>query len=103
MDSFLQMNIFFFVTTVAVVILAILGAFALYFVVRILRNVDRLSEAAVEESTLIRGDISELRANVKKEGAKLKHFAEFGRKFAGRFGQKAKKESKGDRKSESTE
>lgn len=85
MDNFLQMNIFFFVTTITVVVLALLAAFALYYLVRILRNVDKLSEAAADESTLLRADIADLRHNVRTEGAKIKHFAEFGKKFAGRM------------------
>ncbi len=91
MDSFLQMHVFFLVTTSAVIVLAVLVAIALYYFVRILRNVDRLSEAAAEESDLLRADIADLRNNVRSEGAKLKHFAEFGKKFAGRMTKQSKK------------
>lgn len=92
MDSFLQMNVFFFVTTIAVVVFAILISWGLYYLVRILRNVDRLSEAAADESALLRADIADLRTNVRAEGAKLKHLTDFGKKFAGRMARK-KKES----------
>lgn len=97
MEPFFQMHVFFFVTTIAVIVLAILVAWGLIYLVRILRNVDKLSEAAAEESTLLRADIAELRSNVRKEGSKLKHFTDFGKKFAGRMTRKparpGKKES----------
>lgn len=92
MDSFLQMHVFFFVTTIVVIVLAILAAVGLYYLVRILRNVDKLSEAAVDESELLRADIADLRSNVRSEGAKFKHFTEFGKKFASRM-TRARKEA----------
>lgn len=85
MGDFAQMHVFFVVTTIAVVLVALLVCIALYFVVRILRTVDRFSEEALDEAKLMRGDIAELRGSVKREGAKLKHFAKFGKKFAARF------------------
>lgn len=92
MDSFLQMHVFFFITTIAVIVLAMLAGFGLYYVVRILRNVDKLTQAAVDESELIRADIADLRSNVRKEGAKIKHFTEFGKKFANRMNSKKDQE-----------
>jgi hypothetical protein len=85
MDDFTQMHVFFFVTTIAVVVLAVLVSLALYYVVRILRTIHRFSEAALEEGELIREDIADLRNSVRKEGVKLKTLAKFGKGFAKRF------------------
>jgi hypothetical protein len=85
MGDFAQMHIFFAVTTGAVVVVALLVAAALYYLVSILRTIDRLSKAALEEGELIREDIADLRLSVRHEGAKLKAFTKFGKKFAERF------------------
>jgi len=85
MSDFAQMHIFFFVTTVVVVILAALVAVAIFYVVRILRTVDRLSSEVLEEGQLLRQDIADLRMNVKAEGFKVKHLFGFVRKRAERM------------------
>lgn len=79
MDEFLKMDIFFFVTTLAVVIVAALAAYALYLIVRILRNVERLSETVSDEAVLIKGDLDDMRAQVRAEGFKWAHLARFAR------------------------
>lgn len=84
MDDFLQMDIFFVTTTGAVVVVAVLLALALYYVVRILRSVDRVMKNVSEESVLVRTDIAELRANVRAEGMKWKHWAQFFGRVASR-------------------
>jgi 5-bromo-4-chloroindolyl phosphate hydrolysis protein len=84
MNDFLQMDIFFVVTTAAVVVITILFALALFYVVRVLRNVDQVMRNISEESGLIREDIAVLRTNVRTEGMKWKHFARFFGSFAGR-------------------
>jgi len=84
MDDFLQMDIFFVVTTAAVVVVAILLGIALFYVVRVLRNVDQVTRNLSEESSLIREDIAVLRTNVRTEGMKWKHFAQFFGGIAGR-------------------
>jgi hypothetical protein len=85
MGDFAQMHIFFAVTTATVVIVGILVAIALYYIVSILRTIDKLSKVALEEGELIREDIADLRESVRNEGKKLKSFAKFGKKFAERF------------------
>ncbi|MDD2657739.1 MAG: hypothetical protein PHD04_03730 [Candidatus Pacebacteria bacterium] len=44
MNEFLKMDIFFLVTTIAVVLFASLGTAILWRLVRILKNIDRISE-----------------------------------------------------------
>jgi biopolymer transport protein ExbB/TolQ len=77
MEEFLKMDVFFVVTTLAVIIVSVLLGIALYYIIRILRNVEHVSERVAEESDNIQSDLRELRANIRKEGAKMKHFAEF--------------------------
>lgn len=85
MSDFTQMHVFFIITTVAVVIVTVLVAAALYYIVRILRTVDKFSQTALDEAILMRGDIAELRQSVRAEGMKWKSFSKFGRQFAERF------------------
>lgn len=77
MDEFLKMDIFFVVATVAVVVVAGLLSYAIYRVIRILRYVEQLSETVSGEATLIRADIDDVRANIRKEGFKMAHLARF--------------------------
>lgn len=77
MNEFLKMDVFFVVSTVAVLVVTILLGTVLFFVIRILRNVEHVSERVAEESDNIKADLSELRENVRREGASLKHFASF--------------------------
>jgi hypothetical protein len=91
MNDFLRMDIFFVVSTIAVVVIAGLVAYALIRILRILRTVERISETVSDEAVLIRSDVSELRRSVKSEGFKLLHLARFGRKMAERFMGRKKK------------
>lgn len=77
MADFLKMDVFFVVTTIAVVAIGALLGVALFYIIRILRNVEHVSERFAEESDNIKSDLEELRTNVRKEGAKVKHFADF--------------------------
>ncbi len=67
MDDFLKMDIFFGVTTVAVVVVSVLLALVLIRLLKILKTVDDVSEIVHEEAEEIRDDIREVRAQVKTE------------------------------------
>ena len=73
MNDFLKMDIFFAVTTVAVVVISILMIFVLIRVLRILRNVEDISTIVEEEGQKIREDIAHVRESVKEEGVRAKH------------------------------
>ncbi len=85
MDDFLKMDIFFAVSTLAVVVVAGLIAYALVRILRILRNVEKLSETVTEEAQLIRSDIGDMRSHVRAEGFKWAHLARFARASVKRF------------------
>ena len=70
MDPFLKMDIFFVVTTVAVVLLTGIFTLIAIQVVRILKHVERIAALVEEEAEEIRGDIAAVRAKVKEEGMK---------------------------------
>jgi Tfp pilus assembly protein PilO len=84
MESLMKSDIFFFITSIAVVILTMLLVVAIAYTIRILRNLDDISAKAKDEVGLIKEDISELRQNIKTEGTKIKHFANFFNKLKGR-------------------
>lgn len=85
MDEFLKMDIFFIVSTVAVVVVAGLIAYAVFRVIKILRYVERLTETVSEEAQLIRADIDDARASVKAEGFKWATLMRFARGSVKRF------------------
>lgn len=70
MDDFLKMDIFFGVTTVAVVVVSVLLAMVLIRLLRILKTVDQVTEIVQDEAEGIRDDIREVRATVKRETVK---------------------------------
>jgi hypothetical protein len=77
MSDFLQMDIFFFITTVAVVVVGALIAFVLWRVQRILEDIEHISEQAAMESDLIRQDIHELRRDIKSGKGKVASVGKF--------------------------
>ena len=66
MDDFLKMDIFFGVTTVAVVVISVLLVLVLIRLLRILKTVDEVTEIVQEETEGIRDDIREGRAQVRE-------------------------------------
>ncbi len=91
MSDFAKMDIFFVVTTVAVVVVTVLLSIALYRILRILRNVEHVSKIVSDEGDLVRGDIAEMRSAIKVEGFKLAHLVRFARKRAESFMRPGKK------------
>ena len=87
MSDFAKMDIFFVVTTAAVAILAVLLTIVMVYIIKISRNIKYISQKARGEADLISQDLSELRQNVKDNGAKLKFFAS----FFNNLGKKSKK------------
>jgi hypothetical protein len=77
MSDLLKMDIFFVVTTIAVVLLTLLVAIALYYVIRLLRTLDRIGEQIEEEAAALRADLNEVRSSAKKQGLKIKELATF--------------------------
>lgn len=91
MSDFLKMDVFFVVTTLAVIVVAFMLGLSLYYVIRILRNVEHVSHIVSEEGDLMRNDIAEMRTAIKREGVKLGALVGFFRKRAESFMRPGKK------------
>jgi hypothetical protein len=77
MNDFLKQDIFFFVTTVAVlVVMFLLGVFLIYLI-RAVRTANYIMDKVKKETDIITTELGELRQNIRKEGVKLRHFAKF--------------------------
>ncbi len=90
MDSFIHADVFFFVTSIAVIMVTAFSVAALIYLVRILRDFNKISSKVKDETELIADDINELRRKTKEGGFRVVNFLSFLRK-AGRGDKKGKK------------
>ncbi len=90
-ESLIHADIFFFISTIALVLISIAVVIALVYLIRILRNVGEVTDKIKTESTEIVGDLKKLRANLRDEGVKWKHVADLVRVFFMRKATKVKK------------
>ena len=72
MDTLIHADIFFFITAIAVVVLSIGGAVVIFYLVRILRRIDEISEKVQGETDEIVRDVKDFRATLRSEGIKVK-------------------------------
>lgn len=77
MDDFLKMDVFFAVTTAAVLALSVLIGFVLVRVMHILKSLERILDIAEKETERVRDDLEGLRAKARREGLKLRHIVGF--------------------------
>ena len=77
MNDFYQMDVFFFVTSIAVVLIAVILAIALIYLIRILRDIKHISKKAKAGADILGDELEGLRANVKEQGFRLRHFFRF--------------------------
>ncbi len=68
MSEVLQANIFFFITAFAIVVATLFVCVALYYVIRILRVVDRIATRIDERSSVLADDLAHLRAYIAQGG-----------------------------------
>ena len=66
MDVLLRSDIFFFITSVAVIVVTVFLVVALWYVVRILRNIKDVSEMVKKEGAFIISDIAGVRVSIRK-------------------------------------
>ncbi len=76
MQALVHADIFFFISTIALVVLSIGFAIALYYAINILRDVREVTARIKKASTDIERDLDALRYSVKAEGAKVKGIAD---------------------------
>jgi uncharacterized protein YoxC len=93
MDVIAKSDVFFFITTIAVVCVSVVLIVVLIYAIRILRDVFYVIRLAKQESSLVKDDIDAFRARLTERGAKLGKFVEMVLAFV-LIGQKLKKKSK---------
>jgi len=96
MQDLMKADIFFFVTTIAVILVAIGVSVGLYYIVRILRNVRDVTNRVDEGSKMLAEDLGDLRTSLKRDGFVMANVARFMQKgsrwFSRRPPRKAKEE-----------
>ena len=80
MNEFLKMDIFFFVTTIVVIVLGIFSVYVLWRFERVLKNIEHISEQVAQESDTIREDLAEMRSDIKRGKGRLRSLFGFLRK-----------------------
>lgn len=72
MSDLIHADIFFFITSISVVVLSLFVAAALYYVVKILRDLQAVSAKIRKASDELEEDFEHLRSAMKGEGLKVK-------------------------------
>lgn len=94
MDTLIHADIFFFVTTIAIVVVALLWVIALIYLIKVLNRIKNIAEQVRDETILFREDIHGLRDSIQREGFKVKHLFNFGYDFFKKHvGKKSKEKS----------
>lgn len=78
----MKADIFFVVTTIAVCAISVIAIWVLVYLVKILRNIENISETVKEETKKFSQDIDGFREQVKQTGA----LPRFLLRWIGRFG-----------------
>ena len=81
MNTLVHADIFFAVTTAAVIVVTLLVAVLLIYLIMVLNRIKDIAEQVREEAVLVREDIHDLRDGVRREGFKLKHLVSFGERL----------------------
>ncbi len=77
MNTLIQADIFFFITSIAVIVLTLLLIVLLVYGVKIARTISSIAHTIKEESENVIEDIADLRGKVKEEGVKVSAFWRF--------------------------
>lgn len=77
MSDFLKMDIFFAVTTVAVIVVSFVLTLVLIRVLSILRKIDDVTALVREEGEQLREDIANVREQVQEGGLRIGHLLGF--------------------------
>jgi hypothetical protein len=77
METLVKADIFFFITTIAVIFVTVVFGIIAFYVVMFLRNAREISEEFKLEAKEVVRDIRLLRGNLKDEGLRWKHVLGF--------------------------
>jgi hypothetical protein len=98
MNTLIHADIFFFVTTIVVVVIGIALTIALVYLAKVLSDIKIVTQQVKEETILFRDDIAELRGDIKKEGFRAERLFMFFRNIFRRTEAKTKARSKKEAK-----
>jgi hypothetical protein len=71
METILKADVFFFITSVAVVLITIFAIIALAYCIRILHDISRVTRVIREQSEMAAKDITFLRSQVRRGGVRI--------------------------------
>jgi hypothetical protein len=94
MDTLIHADIFFFVTTIVVIIVGIAFTIALIYLAKVLSDVKEITKQVKEETILFREDIKDLRGDMKQEGFRVERLVMFFRNLFKKTSARSKKEMK---------
>jgi uncharacterized protein YoxC len=66
MQNLIQSDVFFFITSVAVILVTILVLVMFWYIIRILKNIKDVSDIVKKETIFFSGDLSGIRKKIKK-------------------------------------
>lgn len=76
MDTLIKADIFFFITSIAVIIIGAILSVALIYIVKILRDLRYIMTRAREETDSVIEDVQDLREYIRKERSKFEFMSE---------------------------
>lgn len=94
METLIKADIFFFITAIIVVIIGLFVAAGLFYVIRILRDVNHISSTVRDESDKIIEDVDDLRKDLKKNSKKLTGVLSVFASFIPKWAKSSKKRKK---------
>jgi hypothetical protein len=94
MNTLVHADIFFFVTTIVVVIVGIAFTVTLIYLAKVLSDIKEIIGHVKEETILFREDIKDLRGNIKQEGFRAERFLMFIKNLFKKTNTRSKKETK---------
>ena len=96
MNDILHANIFFFISSVATVLIALLILIILFYIARIMRDISEIVRKINKASNDIEKDFQDLRHEIKSEGAKVRSIVDVALGFAlSRIEKRAPRKTKG--------
>ena len=94
MSEFLKMDSFFVISSIGFVVLAILLCVALWYVIQLLRTINRVADSVEEEAQALKTDLDEARATIRREGTGLLSTIGTLTGFAGKTGKRLLKKKR---------
>jgi len=77
MDPFFKQDIFFFITSAAVIIVGLLVSILIVYLIKIAKDVKYITLKAKNQADIIGEELSDLRDNIKEKGAAVSHWVSF--------------------------